>query len=142
MFYFCHSKNPSNIMKNIFNCVFINSWKNIFLSTNISNTCVKWKINLYFLTSWKMVKFFLQKFIIFNAITDSFIVEKRGTLESARRHVCKNLLNLHCLGSIRFGIFQVAYNWGKSFGKRFYFPFSAKHFDYNFKCLFLDFAIS
>ena len=57
-----------------------------------------------------MVRFFLQMFIIFDTITDSFLVEKRGTLERTRRHVCKNLLNLNCLGSIRFGIFQVAYN--------------------------------
>ena len=109
--------------------------KKHFLVKKIRKTCVKRKINLYFLTSWKMVKFFLQKFVIFNTITDSFLVEKWWTLERARRYVCKNLLNLYCLGSIRFGIFQVAYNWGKSFGKSFYFLFSAKCFDNSFKCL-------
>ena len=42
-------------------------------------------------------------------ITDSFLAEKRGTLERARRYVCKNLLNLDGQDSICFGIFQVAY---------------------------------
>ena len=54
-----------------------------------------------------MAKFSLQKFDIFNMISDSFLVEKRGTLERARRHVCKDLLNLDCHDSIRFDIFQV-----------------------------------
>ena len=54
-----------------------------------------------------MVKFSLQRFVIFNTITDSFLVEKWGTLERARRYVCKNLLNLDCLDSIRFDIFQL-----------------------------------
>ena len=57
----------------------------------------------------KMVRFFPQMFVIFNIITDSFLVEKRGTLERARKHVCKNLLYFHCQDSIRFGIYQVAY---------------------------------
>ena len=42
-------------------------------------------------------------------ITDSSLVQKWRTLERARRHVSKNLLNLDCQDSIRFGIFQVAY---------------------------------
>ena len=48
-------------------------------------------------------------FVIFNMITDSFLVEKWGTLERARRYVCKNLLNLDCENSIRFGTYQVAF---------------------------------
>ena len=32
-----------------------------------------------------MAKFFLQKFFIFDIITDYFLVEKRGTIEVARR---------------------------------------------------------
>ena len=56
-----------------------------------------------------MVKFSLQRFVIFNTITDSFLVEKWGTLERARRYVCKNLLNLDCENSIRFGTYQVAF---------------------------------
>ena len=55
-----------------------------------------------------MAKFFLQKFVIFNMITDSFLVEKWGTLERARRYVWKNLLNLDCQDSVRFNIYQVA----------------------------------
>ena len=42
-------------------------------------------------------------------IIDSFIVEKWGTLERARRYVCKNSFSLDCQYSIRSGIFQVAY---------------------------------
>ena len=56
-----------------------------------------------------MAKFFLQKFVIFNMATDSFLVEKWGTLELVRRYVCKNLLNLYCQDSIRFSIYQVSY---------------------------------
>ena len=55
-----------------------------------------------------MAKFFLQEFVIFNLIIDSFLVEKWGTLERATRYVYKNLLNLDCQDSIRFGIYQVA----------------------------------
>ena len=56
-----------------------------------------------------MDKFFLQKFVIFNMITDSFLAEKRGTSERAKRFACKNLSNLDCQDSIHFGIFPVAY---------------------------------
>ena len=54
-----------------------------------------------------MAKFFLQKFVIFNMITDSSSGKKWGTLEVVRRQDCKNLLNLGCQDSIRFGIFQI-----------------------------------
>ena len=50
---------------------------------------------------------FPSKVFLFNKITDSFLVEKWGTLECARRYVCKNLLNLDFQDSICFGIFQV-----------------------------------
>ena len=74
MFYFCHSKNPLNIMKNIFNSIFIYSWKKISLLTDVWNKCVIRNVHLYFLTSWEMAKYFLQKFAIYNMITDSFSV--------------------------------------------------------------------
>ena len=35
----------------------------------------------------KIAKLFLQKSVIFNMITDDILVEKRGTLERARRHI-------------------------------------------------------
>ena len=72
----------------------------------------------------------------FHMITDSFLGEKLGTSERTRRYVGKNLLNLDCQDSIRFAMFQAAYKWGKSFGKSFSFPFSAKCFDRNLKCIF------
>ena len=34
---------------------------------------------------------------------------KWGTLERAKMYVCKSLLDLDCQGSIRLGIFYVAY---------------------------------
>ena len=56
-----------------------------------------------------MAKFFAQMFVFFNMMTDSFLVEKRGTLERAWRYVCKNPLNLDSQHSITFAIFQVVY---------------------------------
>ena len=35
----------------------------------------------------KIVKIFLQKFVIFNMITGDILLEKRGVLECARRHI-------------------------------------------------------
>ena len=118
MFCFCYSKNPSNSIS-------IYSWNKIFLLTNVKNKCFMRKINLYFLKLSKMVKFFL--FVIFNMITDSFLVEKCRTLERTRRYVCKNLLNFDCQNSIRFGIFKLLINEES---------FSAKCFDRNFKSWF------
>ena len=73
---FWHLKSPSNVMKNIVNSISIYSWKKLSLSANISSKCIVIKIILYFLTSWKMAKFFLQKFVISNMMTDPFLVEK------------------------------------------------------------------
>ena len=56
-----------------------------------------------------MAKFFPQKFVIFNMITDYFLAEKQGRLECERRYVCQILLNLDIRESIRLGTFQVAY---------------------------------
>ena len=52
-----------------------------------------------------MVQSFIQKFVIFSIIIDSFLVEKWRTLERARRYVFKNVLNL----DYRDSIYQVAY---------------------------------
>ena len=112
MFYFCHSKNPEDIIKNIFDTISMNFRKKKSLLTNIRNKRVIRKINLYFLTSWKMAIFFYQKFVISAMITDSFLVEKRGTLERKRRYVWK---------------------W-RIIWKSFSFLFSAKCFDRNIKC--------
>ena len=72
-----------------------------------------------------MAKFFLEKFVIFNIITGFFLLEKRVTLERARRYVWKNLLNLDCQDSIRFGIFQVAYKW-RIIWEEFLYPILCK----------------
>ena len=82
--------------------------KKTCLLTNMRNKFVIRKKNIYFLTSWKMAKFFLQKIVIFNMITDSILVEKWRILECARRCVCKNLLSLGCQNCFRFSISQVA----------------------------------
>ena len=84
MFYFCHSKIPSDVMKNIFNSISPYIWEKISLLTNIRN---KRDFFFFFLTSWQNVIFFLQKFVIFSMVTDSFLVKKQGTLERTRRYV-------------------------------------------------------
>ena len=103
------------------------SWLQNSMLTNIRNKCVLRKINLYFLTLWKMAKLFLQKFVIFNMITNPFLVEKWGTLERARRYVCKNLLNLDCQDSVCFNIYQVA-NKGRIIWEEFLLPIFCKTF--------------
>ena len=55
-----------------------------------------------------MAKFFVQKIVIFNMITDDILAEKMGSFECAKRHVWKNLLNLDCQVVIPFDIFRVA----------------------------------
>ena len=133
MFYFCQSKNTSNIMKNIFNSISIYSWRKNSLLTNIRNKCVMKKIYIFW--CHKNGQIFSSKVCHFQYITDSFLVEKWGTLERARRYIWKNLVDLDCQDSIRFGIFKLLII-EKSQGKSFSFPFSAKCFDRNFRCLF------
>ena len=108
--------------------VFLFLKKKMSLLTNTRNKVVIWKINFYFWTSRKMAIFFLKMFLILNMITDSFLVKKWGTLEHARRYVCKNLLNLDCQDSIWFAFFKLLKN-EVSFGKSFSFPFSARYFE-------------
>ena len=78
MFYFCYSKDPLNIMKNIFKSISLYSWKKIFLLTNMGNKCVTRKINLYFFDFMKNFSF---KSLSFSMITDFILVEKWRTLE-------------------------------------------------------------
>ena len=82
---------------------------------------------------------FPRKYFIFNRITDSFLVEKLGTLEHARRYVCKNVLNLNCQDSICFAFLKLFKN-AESFEKSFSFPFPAKYFDRKFKYFLLIFG--
>ena len=113
--YYCYVlflpfKNLSNFMKSFFNSISIYSWNKILLLTKIRSKCFIRKKNLYFLKLSKMAKFFLQMFVIFNMITDSFLVEKCVTLERTRTYVCKNLLNLDYQNSICFGIIELLIN--------------------------------
>ena len=55
-----------------------------------------------------MANISFQKFVISDMITNSFLIQKWGALEIARRYDWEYLVNLGCLDSIRFGIFQVA----------------------------------
>ena len=113
------------------------------LLTNIRNKYVIKEVNLYFCDVIEMAKFFLQLFIIFNIITDSFLIEKWGTLEHARGCLYRNLSIVRKAFILAF--FKLLEN-KESFGKSFSFPFSVKRFDRNFKCSFkfliLYFAIS
>ena len=95
-FYFYPSKNPSDVMKNIFNAISIYSWKKKSSLTNIRNKRVIRKKYLYCFDVMKTAILFLQKFVIFNMIIDSSLVEKWGTVERAMRCVCKSVLNLDC----------------------------------------------
>ena len=72
LFYFCHSNHSSNIMKNIFDSIYIFLKKSSSL-TNITKKCVVRRI-MYF---------------------------------------CKNLLNLDCRDSIRFGICKMKGHLGR-----------------------------
>ena len=74
-----------------------------------------------------MATFLLEMFVIFNMITDLFLVEKWGTLERAKRYVCFRIV---------FVLASFNFENEESFGKSSYFPFSAKCFDRNFKYLF------
>ena len=58
-----------------------------------------------FLRLWKMAKFFIQKFVIFNMTTAFFLVEKWGTCKEI--HMQK-LLNLNFQDRVCFGIYEVA----------------------------------
>ena len=123
LFYFCHSKNASNIMKNIFNSISIYSWKKTFLLTNIRNKCVIKKIFIF----WQIFFFqiFSSKVYYFqydNRYHFTILVEKQGTLERARRYVCKNLLNLDYQDSIRYDISQVTYKWRITWKELFLSP--------------------
>ena len=51
MFYFCHSRHPSDIMRNIFNSISIYSCKKVSLLTNVRNKGVIRKTDFYFFTS-------------------------------------------------------------------------------------------
>ena len=108
IFYFCHSKNPSDVIKNIFNSISINFWKKISLLTNIRNERVIRKINLYLFTLWKMAIFFLQKFVIFTMMTGSFLVEKWGTLERKKSHLGR-VFSSHFLQNVLIEISNVSY---------------------------------
>ena len=46
--------------------------------------CYKENKSLFFLTPSKMTKLFIQKFVIFNIIIESFLVEKCGTYKEVR----------------------------------------------------------
>ena len=129
-------------MKNIFNSISIYSWKKNSLLTNIRNKRVVKKINLYFFDVMKNGHTFPSKvsFLHFSLFFPSFQYAHRflfsreiGKTERARRQVCKDLLNLDCQDSICFAFFKLFKNQ-ESFGKSFYFSFSTKFSDRNFKC--------
>ena len=79
----------------------------------------------------KWPHFSLKSFI--PSFSDSFLIEKSGKLERERRYVWKDLLNVDCQDSTCFAFLKLFKN-EESFGKSFYFPFSTKCFDKNFKC--------
>ena len=78
MFYFCYSKDPLNIMKNIFKSISLYSWKKKFLVNEYGKQMCSSKINLYFFDFMKKFSF---KSLSFSMIADFILVEKWRTLE-------------------------------------------------------------
>ena len=110
-------------MRNASNSISVYHWEKFSFSANISNFVMRKIIS----TSWKMANISFQKFVISDMITNSFLIQKWGALEIARRYDWEYLVNLGCLDSIRFGIFQFFFGFSL---------FSAKCFDRNFRYLF------
>ena len=120
--YFCHSRNYSNIRKNIFNSISIYFWKkDVLIKKYRKKMCYK-ENNSIFWRHEKWQKFILQKFVIFNVIPDCFLIRKWGTLEHARRDVWKNLRILDCRILLLLAFFKLLENHA-SIGKSFSFPF-------------------
>ena len=76
---------------------------------------------------WKMAKFFLQMFFIFNTITDSFLAEKPWILERAGKYFCKILGNTSTNISIVRIVFVFAFIKGIIW-EQFLFLISCKIF--------------
>ena len=88
--YFCYSKNPLDVMKNIVDFIYIYFWKKkLLMSKYKKKTCYKENKSLYFWRHEKWPYFSFKSIIIFNMITDSFLVEKQETLERTKRCVEK-----------------------------------------------------
>ena len=81
----------------ILNFISIYSWKKKFLANKYKKQmCYKENKSLFFWRYEKWPNFSFKSLSIFDMVTDPISVEKWGTLERARRYVCKNLLNLNC----------------------------------------------
>ena len=65
MFYFCHSKNPLDVMKNIFDSIHIYFWKKLSLLTNRNKRVIR-KVNLYFFDAMKSGHIFPSKVLSFS----------------------------------------------------------------------------
>ena len=105
MFYFCHSKNPSNIMKNIFSSVTIYSWKRNSLLTNMRNNYVARQINVHFLDVMKNGQIFSSRICHSQYDHRLFFSRDMGNIKTCKEiRLQKHRLNLDCQGSIRFDI--------------------------------------
>ena len=106
-----------------------------FLLTNIRSKCLFNKENKSLFScrheKWPNFSFRGLSFSVWSQIP--FLVEKWETLEDARRSAKTNWIYIirivFVLAFIKLLINE------ESFGKSFSFPFSAKYFDRNFKCL-------
>ena len=116
--YFCHSKNYSNIRKNIFNSISLYFWKKDVLIKKYRKKMCYNENNSIFWRHEKWQKFILQKFVIFNVITDCFLTRKWGTLEHARR----DIWILDCRILLLLAFFKLLENKA-SIRKSFSFPF-------------------
>ena len=113
--------NLSNI-KNIFNSISIYYWKKVSLLTHMRNKCIMREINLYFLTLWKMAKFFLQKFVVLNMITVS---KEMGNIRKCKEIHLQKLIKFRLSG--KYSLWQVVYKW-RIIWEEFLLPISCKMF--------------
>ena len=109
IFCFCHSKNHSHIMGNIFNSISTySSKKNLFVNKYEKQICYKETKSLFFdvingqFFSSKVFHFQYDNRFLFSKETRNIRMRKQVRLQ--------NLLNLDCQDRICFVIFQAAYN--------------------------------
>ena len=96
MFYFHHSKNPSNIMKNIFTSISLYFWKKVSLLKNIRNKCFIRKIDLCFFDIMKNGQIFPSNVCHFQYDHRWYFSRERWNIRTCKEARLKSLLNLDC----------------------------------------------
>ena len=106
MFYFYHSKNPSNIMKDIFHSISIYFWKKNSLLKNIRNKCFVRKINLCFFDVMKNGQIFPSKVCHFQYDHRWHFSRKKGNIRMCKEARLKKLIKFRLSGLYSFWQFS------------------------------------